>query len=280
MEESILKQYIELCKRALACKPKPNRTGIDARGFQSAMMQFDLAEGFPIVTTKKVNYRTCFAEMLGFWRGYDSAAHFRELGCSVWDANANENKTWLNNPYRRGEDDLGRVYGVQARDWAREVDQLRVIYDALLQRIDNRRLIVTHWNPGELDVQALPPCHLLYQFGLDGERLNMLMYQRSCDLALGVPFNISGYAWLLCVMARITGLVPGMFTHVLWDVHVYENHVAKLQEQIERLPLPLPRELVFEGEWGWDEMETTVTPDHFTLPDYFAHDPIKYDMAV
>ena len=297
-----MRQYLDLCQRVLdEGVEKPNRTGINTIGIHGAMMQFNMDDGFPAVTTKKLAYKAVFAEMLGFLRGYDNAADFRKLGCKVWDANANENKQWLDNPYRKGEDDLGCIYGVQARAFPgmdyynspRVVDQLRGVYDDLRQGIDNRREIVSHWNPAALDQMALPPCHLLYQFGIqpahdimtmtgrgDESVLNLSMYQRSCDLPLGVPFNIAGYAWLLHVMAKITGHRAGVFTHFLHDVHIYKNQVDDMKEQLKRDPLRLPALHIDQRIETLEDLETWVTPGIFKLDNYVHHDPIKYAFAV
>ena len=279
-----MKQYLDLCKLVLKKGlRKPNRTGVDTIGIQGAMMQFDLEEGFPAVTTKKLYWKSCFAEMLGFLRGYHSAQQFRTLGCKVWDANANENEQWLTSGARKGRDDLGRIYGVQARDWSGpwgKVDQLRQVVDDLTRGIDNRREIVTHWNPGELCEMALPPCHLLYQFGIQGHRLNLSMYQRSCDMPLGVPFNIAGYAWLLSVIARVTGLTPGTFTHFLHDVHVYVNQVPLLKEQIKRKPHKLPKLVIAPAVHTLEDLETWVAPDCFELKHYKHDGAIAYPFTV
>ena len=171
-----MKQYLDLCQKVLdQGVRKSNRTGIDTIGYIGDMMKFDMADGFPLLTTKKMPYKMIFGEMLGFLRGYDNVKQFRELGVPVWDANANQNDQWFANPNRKGVDDLGRIYGVQSREWIQYgrktqerfcIDQLKIAVDKLSQGIDDRRLIVTHWNPAELDQMALPPCHLLYQFGL------------------------------------------------------------------------------------------------------------------
>jgi len=281
-------QYLTLANNALLGLEKENRTGVNHIGYHDDMMKFNLAEGFPILTTKKVAFRMVVAEMLGFIRGYQSAADFRALGCTVWDANANDNQAWLNNPNRKGHDDLGRIYGVQARDWGgaqvglvrRAYDQLRKAIDDLSQGKDDRREIVTHWNPGELGLMALPPCHLLYQFGLQGEFLNLCMYQRSCDVPLGVPFNIVQYAWLLSVVAQITNHIPGTFTHFLHDIHVYKNQVEPLKEQLVRTPKTLPRLTINPGIKSLKDLETWVTPADFELVGYDPHPAIKFPFAV
>lgn len=268
---------------------KENRTGVNTIGIIGAHMQFDMDDGFPMVTLKQTYWKQSVAEMLGFLRGYSNAAEFRKLGCTVWDQNANENKTWLNNPNREGEDDLGRVYGVQAREWVTyrnsniltaSIDQLNKVYQDLKKGIDNRREIVSHWNPGEMDKMALPPCHLLYQFSIQGDELHLTMYQRSCDMALGVPFNIVGYSWLLSVMAQITGLKAGTFNHFLTDVHVYENHIPGVKEMLVRECLPLPKLSINPDITSLADLETWVTVDDFKVHDYQHHPAIKLDMAV
>jgi len=339
-----MKQYLDLCKKLLAqTKHKDNRTGIPHVGYFGDMMKFDLADGFPAVTTKQLYWKQTFAEMLGFLRGYTSAADFRKLGCKVWDANANENEAWLNNPHRKGEDDLGQIYGAMARNWPsfhkgecyesgeqliREVhfDQLRKVYYDLRQGIDDRREIITHWNPSELHKMALPPCHLLYKFGLEpldlSERYNVLlstvadetirhqaetamfmqdvsqlrsildtaaipvnklhlsMYQRSCDVPLGIPFNIAGYAWLLSVMAHITNTAPGIFTHFMDDIHYYINQEPGLVEQILRDPMPLPKLWINPDIKTLEDLETWVTVDDFKLEGYVHHPAINFPFAV
>jgi len=279
-----MKQYLDLCKKTInEGIRKTNRTGIDHIGYTGDMMKFDLSKGFPVVTTKKLFWKSAIAEMLGFLRGYDNAEDFRKLGCNVWNANANENQTWLNNPNRTGEDDLGRIYGVQARYWAStngSLDQLKNVYYDLKQGKDNRREIVTHWNPGELDDMALPPCHMFYQFGRHGNKLNLSMYQRSCDVPIGVPFNITGYAWLLSVMAQITGHKVGTFTHFLHDIHIYENQMELMKEQISRKPFELPTLKINPDIKTLEDLETWVTIDDFELEGYQHHEHIKYPFAV
>jgi len=274
-----MKQYLDIAEKCLAGTRKSNRTGIDTVGYMGDMAKYDLGEGFPAVTSKKLAYRQIIAEMLGFIRGYTNAADFRKLGCKVWDANANENKDWLNNPYRKGKDDLGAIYGAQARDFNGE-DQLLSVYENLRKGIDTRREIVIHWNPAELDQMALPPCHLLYQFGIDGEYLNMSLYQRSVDVPLGLPYNIAGYAWLLSVMAQITGHKAGTLTHFMHDIHVYENQIEQLQVQLSRSTHPLPQLIINKDIKTLSDLETWVTPDDFTLANYVHEPALSYPFAV
>jgi len=286
-----VRQYLELCEKALSGSIKSNRTGVDTIGYIGDYARYNLLEGFPVVTTKKLPFKKVVGEMLGFLRGYDNASDFRALGCDVWDANANENKQWLESPQRRGTDDLGRIYGVQARDWrytiidkgniiSRGADQLANVVNDLGKGIDNRREIVTHWNPGQLSEMALPPCHVLYQFGILEGKLHLSMYQRSCDLPLGVPFNIAGYAWLLSVIAHITKLEVGGFNHFMHDIHIYTNQVYLMHVQLGRTPKPLPRLWIDPRIETLKDLETWVTSEHFELQGYEHDDAINYPFAV
>ena len=280
-----MRQYLDLCEKVLEKGiRKQNRTGVDHIGYTGDMMQFDLSAGFPAVTTKKLAFKSVVAEMLGFLKGYDNAADFRALGCKIWDANANENEAWLSNPNRKGKDDLGGIYGKQARRWPLSgggyIDQLRNVYEDLRSGRDNRREIVTHWNPSELNKMALPPCHMFYQFGIQGGKLNLSMYQRSCDVPIGIPFNIAGYAWLLSVMAKITNHKPGEFSHFMHDIHAYENQVELLKVQISRDPCELPRLRINENIKTLEDLETWVTVDDFLLENYRHHAPINYPFSV
>jgi thymidylate synthase len=285
-----MKSYLQLLNtcRAMGTRQK-NRTGIDTFMIPGGMMQFDLAEGFPILTTKKVNFSAIVAELLCFIRGYTSAADFRRMGCKIWDANANQNATWLNNPYRKGEDDLGRIYGAQWRDWAGNdnppIDQLAKAIEKIGTNPTDRRNIVTAWNPGEIDQMALPPCHLLYQFIVEQGRgaLHICMYMRSCDMFLGVPFNISSYALLLALMAKATGYEPGKLTMFLADVHIYENHLNQVDEQLLRDPMERPsisiRARRHHEQTALQYLET-IEPIDIGLINYTHHPAIKADMAV
>ena len=274
---------------------KENRTGVNTIGIIGAHMQFEMSAGFPMVTLKRTYWKQSIAEMLGFLRGESDSQAFRELGCTVWDQNANENKNWLENSHRMGYDDLGSIYGVQAREWPGRgeghIDQLWKVYCDLNQGIDDRREIVSHWNPADMahidntgqkheSKMALPPCHLLYQFSIQGDELHLTMYQRSCDMALGVPFNIVGYSWLLMVMAQITGLKAGTFNHFLTDVHIYENHLEGVKLMLQRDPLPLPTMHINPAIKTLEDLETWVTIDDFELQGYQHHPAIKLEMAV
>lgn len=291
-----MKQYLELLDRIMfEGRWQNNRTGIRTKRLDGAMLQFDLTQGFPAVTTKKLAFNAVKGELLGFIRGYNNAEDFRKLGCKVWDQNANENEAWLANPNRQGTDDLGRVYGVQWRTWdagwdagPKFVDQLSDAVDAIIDNPTSRRIIVNAWNPAELDKMALPPCHMMFQFLVDVEsnELSMCMYQRSCDMFLGIPFNIASYALLLELVAMATGRIAKQLTMFLADVHIYENHMDQVNEQLSREPRPLPalniNPLVGTHptfKMGMPFLET-VSPDHIQLVDYYPMPAIKAEMAV
>jgi len=280
-----MQQYLDVCRKALAGQFKENRTGVPTVGYTGDMMKFDLSKGFPVVTTKKFAFKACIAEMLCFLRGYTNASSFRAIGCKVWDDNANKNETWLANPFREGKDDLGPIYGKQARAWqtygGQHIDQLERVYLALLAGDDDRRLIVSHWNVGELEKMALVPCHALYKFSLWDNQLHMTMWQRSCDLPLGVPFNITGYAWLLSVMAHITNYDVGTFTWFGDDIHIYKNQIDAMENvQLKRAPHKLPNLEINPTILDLRDLETWVTPNDFELIGYTHDEAITYPFSV
>lgn len=261
-----------------------SRTGKRCLTHIGGMMEFDLSCGnmFPLLTTKKVFYKPMIAELLGFIRGFDNAKDFRDLGCNIWNANANESIHWLENPNRTGDDDLGRIYGVQARSWRtedREIDQLGLVVKKITARVDDRRLIVSHWNPGELNQMALPPCHLLYQFSIVGDKLHLTMYQRSADYPLGVPFNIASYALLLRLVAQITGMKVGKFVYFLNNIHIYEDQLEMFREQMERDPHPSPNLMISKSIETLEDLESWVTVEHFCVSNYTHHDNIAYPFS-
>lgn len=287
-----MKQYLDLLQRVLnEGTVQDNRTGIPTKRIAGAMLEFDMRDGFPAVTTKKLAFRSVVAELLGFIRGYSNAHQFRELGCKVWDQNANENKAWLASPHRIGEDDLGRIYGVQWREWIAPygvnppVDQLKNALNEIINNPTSRRIIVTAWNPGELQYMALPPCHMTFQFLVDEQRneLTLCMYQRSCDLFLGIPFNIASYALLLHLVALATGRIASKLIMFLADVHVYENHMQQVQESLTREPYKLPSLSInatkAEAYTGIHLLEA-LQPEDILLVDYEHHPAIKAEMAV
>jgi thymidylate synthase len=323
-----MKQYKELISTVLEQGSwQDNRTGIRTLSVPGAMMRFDLNDGFPAVTTKKLAFKSVVGELCAFLRASRSAADFRALGCKVWDQNANENQQWLANPYRSGTDDLGPVYGVQWRQWPgyklldadaaeqladaqrngfrqvaplvedgvrkvllyKAIDQLRECLDTIVNNPSSRRILFHGWNPAVLDQVALPACHLLYQFipNASTRELSLCLYVRSNDIGLGTPFNIAEGAVLLHLVARLTGYTPRWFTYFIGDAHIYENHMAMVQEQLQREPLPLPQLRIdsrvpsyaetgkYEPEW----LEK-IEPSDFTLEGYQHHAPLTAPMAV
>jgi thymidylate synthase len=211
---------------------KSDRTGTGTKSIFGYQMRFDLAAGFPLITTKKLHLRSIIHELLWFLRGETNIAYLRDNGVTIWDEWADE----------RGE--LGPVYGYQWRSWptadGRHIDQISDVIERIKTTPDSRRLIVSAWNVGEVERMALPPCHLLFQFYVAEGRLSLQMYQRSADVFLGVPFNIASYALLTLMVAHVTGLAPGNFIHTLGDAHLYNNHLDQARLQLERQPRALP----------------------------------------
>lgn len=292
-----MRQYLNLLEHCLRTGVRQkNRTGVDTIMIPGGMMQFDLSEGFPVLTTKRVAFKSVLGETLGFLRGYTSAEQFRKLGCNYWDVNANVNKTWLGNPYRKGTDDLGFIYGWQWRHWggsSREgdvgFDQLARLLKMIKDDPTSRRMIITAWNPVELHLMALPPCHLLFQvlIAQEARKMHMTMYMRSADMFLGVPMNITSYALLLSMICMVTGYDPGKLTIFLADLHIYENHVGQVLEQLSRHPKPLPQLEVEEEILGFIKEKVSplkileaIEPYHIRLIGYESHPPIKAEMAV
>lgn len=241
----------------------------------------DLQEGFPLLTTKKVFFSSVVAELLWFLRMRDRAnVHdLQELGSRIWDANAQADY-WINRGKTQFEGDLGRVYGVQWRSWQRPdgttVDQLHDVIERIKADPTDRRLVVTAWNPGELEDMALPPCHMFFQFYVAEGGLSLTMYQRSCDLFLGVPFNIASYALLLSMVAHVTGLAPDKLNLILGDVHIYHDHLDAVNEQLEREPKHLPYLLLNPGISDIDSFNV----DDIKIEGYEPHPVIKAKMSV
>lgn len=212
---------------------KEDRTGVGTYSLFGRQFRFDLDEGFPLLTTKKVHLRSVIHELLWFLAGDSNVRYLQQNGVSIWDA-------WAD-PVTG---DLGPVYGVQWRSWTgadgRTIDQLSDVVDRIRTDPDSRRLVVSAWNVSDLPEMALPPCHVLFQFYVTDGRLSLQLYQRSADIFLGVPFNIASYALLLMMVARVTGLRPGEFVHTFGDVHLYRNHVEQADLQLRRRPRPLP----------------------------------------
>lgn len=226
--------YLQLLAQVLEQgRERRDRTGVGTRSLFGWQMRFDLADGFPLLTTRKLHIRSIVHELLWFLRGDTNIAYLREHGVSIWDE-------WAD-----ADGELGPVYGKQWRRWqapdGREIDQMRWLVEEIQRNPDSRRLLVSAWNVADLPAMALPPCHTLFQFYVSDGRLSCQLYQRSADVFLGVPFNIASYALLTHMLAQVCGLAPGEFIHSLGDVHLYLNHTEQARLQLQRKPRPLPR---------------------------------------
>lgn len=229
-----MRQYLDLLARVLeAGDARLDRTGVGTRAVFGHQMRFDLAEGFPLLTTKKLHTKSVIHELLWFLSGDTNIRYLKEHGVSIWDEWADENG------------DLGPVYGRQWRSWAapdgRAIDQIEWVVNEIKTNPSSRRLVVSAWNPADLGQMALAPCHCLFQFFVADGRLSCQLYQRSGDVFLGVPFNIGSYALLTAMIAQVCDLEPGDFVHTLGDAHLYSNHVEQARKQLTREPGPLPR---------------------------------------
>ena len=266
-------QYLDLLADILAHgAERSDRTGTGTKGVFGRQIRFDLTQGFPLLTTKKLHFRSIVVELLWFLRGETNIGWLKERGVSIWDE-------WAD-----GNGDLGPVYGKQWRSWAapdgRTIDQIINLVNGLRKNPYSRRHIVSAWNPADVDAMALPPCHCLFQFfvapdakGVD--RLSCQLYQRSADVFLGVPFNIASYALLTLMMAKATGLEPGEFVHSFGDAHLYLNHIDQAHTQLERAPRPLPTLTIADKTdlFSFEEGD-------FVLEGYDPHPHIKAPIAV
>ena len=283
-----MKQYLDLCQRIIEQGTwiENERTGKRCLTVINADLEYDVGNNqFPMITTRKSFYKSAIAEFLGYIRGYDNAADFRALGTKTWDANANLNDVWLNSKYRKGEDDMGRVYGVQARSWAKpdgtSLDQLKKIVDNLKNGIDDRAEIVTFYNPGEFEMGCLRPCMHTHTFSLLGDTLHLTSYQRSCDVPLGLNFNQVQVFAFLALMAQITGKKAGKAYHKIVNVHIYEDQLALMQDvQLKREPFASPQLKINPKIQSLEDLETWVTMDDFEVVGYQCHEPIKYPFSV
>jgi thymidylate synthase len=244
-----------------------DRTGVGTLGVFGRQLRFDLAQGFPLLTTKKVHFRSILIELLWFLRGETNVRWLQERGVSIWDE------------WAADDGELGPVYGKQWRSWTapdgRVIDQLAAVQRAIRTNPESRRHVVSAWNPADIDDMALPPCHCLFQFFVAEGRLSCQLYQRSGDVFLGVPFNIASYALLTLMMAEATGLQPGEFVHTLGDAHLYLNHLDQAKKQLTREPLPMPTlRLAPKGDIF------AFTEEDVILESYQAHKPIKAPIAV
>ncbi len=264
-----MRQYLDLLRDVLDNgTDRPDRTGTGTRSVFGRQVRFDLAQGFPLLTTKKLHIKSIVYELLWFLRGETNVRWLQEHGVKIWDEWADENG------------DLGPVDGSQWRSWpdgdGGTIDQIAHVVNSLRTRPDSRRHIVTAWNPAEVDEMALPPCHCLFQFYVAGGKLSCQLYQRSADIFLGVPFNISSYALLTQMMAQVTGLEPGDFVHSFGDLHLYHNHFDQARLQLMREPRPLPR-LTINPE-KTDIFDFAF--EDFMITGYDPHPHIKAQVAV
>ncbi len=264
-----MKQYLDLCKHILENGvKKEDRTGTGTISTFGNQMRFDLQAGFPVVTTKKLHLKSIIYELLWFLNGDTNVKYLKDNGVSIWDEWADDNG------------DLGPIYGHQWRSWptsdGRTIDQLSDVINQIKNNPDSRRLIVSAWNVGEIEKMALPPCHCFYQFYVVNGTLSCMLYQRSADVFLGVPFNIASYALLTMMIAQVCGLKAGDFVHTLGDTHIYLNHIEQVKLQLSREPRNLPK--------------MNISPDvkdifsfkyeDFTLTDYDPHPLIKGAVSV
>jgi len=283
-----MKQYLDLCNKIIdeGTWIENERTGKNCLTLINADLEYDVGGNkFPLITTRKSYFKSAIAEFIGYIRGYDSAADFRALGTKTWDANANLNDSWLNNPYRKGEDDMGRVYGVQGRAWktpeGNTIDQLRKIVDDLSTGVDDRGEILSFYNPGEFHMGCLRPCMHTHTFSLLGDTLYLTSYQRSCDVPLGQNFNQVQVFTLLKLMAPITGNKPGLAYHKIVNAHIYEDQLELMRDvQLKREAYPSPQLHINPDIKSLKDIETWVSLDDFEVEGYQSHEPIAYPFSV
>jgi thymidylate synthase len=259
-----VRQYIDLMRHVLEHgRPREDRTGTGTKSVFGYQMRFNLEEGFPVVTTKKLHLKSIIHELLWFLAGDTNVKYLQDNGVRIWNEWADENG------------DLGHIYGYQWRSWPTPegtfIDQITQLINDIKTNPTSRRLIVSAWNVGDLDKMNLPPCHLLFQFYVNEGRLSCQLYQRSADIFLGVPFNIASYALLTMMVAQVTGLKPGDFVHTFGDAHIYNNHFEQVNLQISRTPFPLPQMKInpeVKSIFGFKY-------DDFELVNYQCHPHIK-----
>jgi len=264
-----MKQYLDLLHHVISTGVhKADRTGTGTISVFGYQMRFNLGEGFPLLTTKKLHVKSIIHELLWFIAGDTNTRYLNDNGVRIWNEWADDNG------------DLGPIYGYQWRSWpapdGRKIDQLAGVISSIKNNPDSRRHIISAWNVGDLDRMALPPCHVMFQFYVAGGRLSCQLYQRSCDIFLGVPFNIASYSLLTLMIARVTGLEPGDFVHTLGDAHIYLNHIEQVKLQLTRKPYPLPGMKINPAV---DDI-LKFRYDDFELADYISHPHIKGDIAV
>jgi thymidylate synthase len=264
-----MKQYLDLLDHVMSTgTEKTDRTGTGTISVFGYQMRFNLEEGFPLLTTKKLHIKSIIHELLWFLSGDTNIKYLTDNGVKIW------------NEWADKDGNLGPVYGYQWRSWpasdGKKIDQLEKVISSIKKSPDSRRHIVSAWNVGDLDKMALPPCHILFQFYVAGGRLSCQLYQRSADIFIGVPFNIASYALLTLMVAQVTGLKPGDFVHTLGDAHIYLNHTDQVKLQLTRDPYKLPVMLINQKVSDIFKFRY----EDFTLADYVSHSHIKGDIAV
>lgn len=264
-----MQQYLQLIERVLdEGVHKEDRTGTGTISVFGHQMRFNLAEGFPLVTTKKLHLKSIIHELLWFLKGSTNVKYLQDNGVRIW------------NEWAKEDGELGPIYGYQWRSWpgydGSHIDQVQQVIQSIKNNPDSRRHIVSAWNVGQIDEMQLPPCHILFQFYVANGTLSCQLYQRSADIFLGVPFNIASYALLTMMMAQVTGLKPGDFVHTLGDAHIYTNHIEQAKLQLTRAPRPLPKMRINPRIKEIDQFSF----DDFELSDYDPHPHIKGDISV
>jgi thymidylate synthase len=264
-----VKQYLDLLDHVIKNgTEKGDRTGTGTISVFGYQMRFNLEEGFPLLTTKKLHVKSIIHELLWFIAGDTNIKYLNDNGVKIW------------NEWADKDGNLGPVYGYQWRSWPaagdKKIDQLSDVIGNIRKSPDSRRHIVSAWNVGEIGKMALPPCHIMFQFYVAGGKLSCLLYQRSCDLFIGVPFNIASYALLTLMVAQVTGLKPGDFVHTLGDAHIYLNHIEQVRIQLSREPYHLPKMIINKAVNDILKFKF----EDFTLADYMAHPHIKGDISV
>jgi thymidylate synthase len=261
-----MQQYLDLLKDVLENGvDKADRTGVGTRSVFGRQMRFDLSKGFPLVTTKKVHLKSIIYELLWFLQGDTNVKYLQDHGVRIWNEWADEN----------GE--LGPVYGAQWRNWNGEgIDQIAEVIEKLRKTPNDRRMIVSAWNVGKIAEMHLPPCHMMFQFYIADNKLSCMLYQRSCDMFLGVPFNIASYALLTMMVAQVCGYEAGEFIHTLGDTHIYHNHFEQVREQLSHTPYPLPKMKINPNVKEINDFKY----EDFELVDYQSYDTIKAKVAV
>lgn len=261
-----MKQYLDMLRNVMENGvDKMDRTGTGTRSIFGQQMRFDLNEGFPLVTTKKMHLKSIIHELLWFIKGDTNIKYLQDNGVRIWNEWADENG------------DLGPVYGSQWRNWNGEgIDQLAEVVNKLKNNPNDRRIIISAWNVGKISEMKLPPCHMMFQFYVANNKLSCMLYQRSCDMFLGVPFNIASYALLTMMLAQVCGLELGEFVHTLGDTHIYHNHFEQVREQLSHEPLPLPQMKINPAVKDINDFKY----EDFKLVNYQSYDAIKAPVAV